>query len=101
MAKVQLSREQLARVLYAPNLNRFVAVTEAGSIREASRRLNISASAVSGQIMQLEEAVGIPLFERSPAGCAFPLGTICQQFPAFCNNLRRPIKCSWVSLRRS
>jgi DNA-binding transcriptional LysR family regulator len=51
-------------VLYAPNLNYFVAVTDAGSIREASRRLNISASAVSRQIVQLEEAVGVPLFER-------------------------------------
>jgi DNA-binding transcriptional LysR family regulator len=64
MTKAQLSREQMSRVLYAPNLNYFVAVTEAGSIREASRRLNISASAVSRQILQLEEAVGIPLFER-------------------------------------
>lgn len=64
MTKAQLSREQLSRVLYAPNLNYFVAVTEAGSIREAARRLNISASAVSRQIVQLEEAVGIPLFER-------------------------------------
>jgi DNA-binding transcriptional LysR family regulator len=64
MIKAQLSREQLSRVLYAPNLNYFVAVTEAGSIREAARRLNISASAVSRQIVQLEEAVGIPLFER-------------------------------------
>lgn len=64
MTKAQLSREQMSRVLYAPNLNYFVAVTEAGSIREASRRLNISASAVSRQILQLEEAVGVPLFER-------------------------------------
>jgi DNA-binding transcriptional LysR family regulator len=64
MTKAQLSREQLARVLYAANLNYFVAVTEAGSIREASRRLNISPSAVSRQILQLEEAVGVPLFER-------------------------------------
>jgi hypothetical protein len=42
---------------------------EAGSIREASRRLNISASAVSRQVLQLEEAVGIspnlpPLFQN-------------------------------------
>jgi DNA-binding transcriptional LysR family regulator len=65
MAKAQLSREQLGRVLYAHNLNYFVAVTEAGSIREASRRLNISASAVSRQIIQLEAAVGVPLFDRS------------------------------------
>lgn len=64
MTKSQLSREQLCRILYAPNLNYFVAVAEAGSIREASRRLNISASAVSRQIVQLEEAVGITLFQR-------------------------------------
>jgi DNA-binding transcriptional LysR family regulator len=64
MAKAQLSREQLSRVLYSHNLNYFVAVTEAGSIREASRRLNISASAVSRQILQLEEVIGVPLFDR-------------------------------------
>lgn len=71
----QLSREQLARVLYAPNLSYFVAVAELGSIREASRVLNISASAVSRQIVQLEDTIGTPLFDRiggklriSPAG---------------------------------
>jgi DNA-binding transcriptional ArsR family regulator len=64
MTKTPLSREQLSRVLYAPNLNYFVAVTQSGSIREASRRLNISASAVSRQILELEKAVGVPLFER-------------------------------------
>ena len=63
MTKAQLSREQLSRVLYSHNLNYFVAVTEAGSIREASRRLGISASAVSRQILQLEEAIGVPLFD--------------------------------------
>lgn len=64
MTKASLSREQLARVLYAANLNYFVAVTEAGSIRGASRHLNVSASTISRQILQLEEAVGVPLFER-------------------------------------
>jgi DNA-binding transcriptional LysR family regulator len=71
----QLSRERLSRMLYVAKLNYFVAVAQAGSIREASRRLNISASAVSKQLVQLEGTIGTPLFDRigrklriSPAG---------------------------------
>lgn len=42
----------------------FVAVAEAGSIRAAARDLNIASSAVNRQILLLEQALGLPLFER-------------------------------------
>ena len=46
----------------------FVAVADAGSIRAAADELNIAASAVSRQVLQLEEALGIDLFERVGRG---------------------------------
>jgi DNA-binding transcriptional LysR family regulator len=42
----------------------FTAVAEAGSIRAASRELNVAASAVSRQLILLEAQLGITLFER-------------------------------------
>jgi DNA-binding transcriptional LysR family regulator len=59
-----LSRDKLARALYGPALYYFAAVCESLSIRAAARRLNIASSAVNRQILQLEETVGGPLFER-------------------------------------
>jgi DNA-binding transcriptional LysR family regulator len=46
----------------------FDEVARHGSIRRAAERLNISASAVNRQILNLEEQVGIALFERLPRG---------------------------------
>ena len=46
----------------------FLAVAEAGSIRGASEALNVAASAVNRQVLQLEAALGIPLFERVGRG---------------------------------
>jgi DNA-binding transcriptional LysR family regulator len=40
------------------------------SIRQASATLNVAPSAVSRQILRLEQMVGIPLFERLPRGVA-------------------------------
>lgn len=42
----------------------FAAVADAGSIRGAARELNIASSAVNRQILQLEQALGLALFER-------------------------------------
>jgi len=58
------SRDKLARALYGPALYYFAAVCESLSIRAAARRLNIASSAVNRQILQLEETIGGPLFER-------------------------------------
>lgn len=42
----------------------FAAVAEAGSVRGASQILNVAASAVSRQIILLEQQFNLPLFER-------------------------------------
>lgn len=53
-----------ARNLYAPAMRYFAKVAEHGSIRAASRDLNVASSAVNRQILWLEEALGLQLFER-------------------------------------
>lgn len=54
--------------IHARSLNYFDMVRQCGSIREAARRLNVASSAVNRQILQLEEEIGAPLFERLPTG---------------------------------
>lgn len=70
-----LSPALLARIFHQAALVHFNAVAEHLSVREASRRLNVASSAVSRQITQLEDALGLALFARegrklalSPAG---------------------------------
>lgn len=46
----------------------FDEVARLGSIRRASERLRIAASAIDRQLLQLEHHVGAPLFERTPQG---------------------------------
>ena len=43
-------------------------VARSGSIRKAADQLNVTASAVNRRIMDLEEELGTPLFERRPRG---------------------------------
>jgi DNA-binding transcriptional LysR family regulator len=43
-------------------------VARTGSIRKAAEQLNVTASAVNRRIMDLEEELGSPLFERRPRG---------------------------------
>src|SRR5712672_997338 len=43
-------------------------VARSGSIRKAADQLNVTASAVNRRIMDLEEELGAPLFERRPRG---------------------------------
>ncbi len=43
-------------------------VARRGSIRKASRALNVASSAINRQILKLEEEIGTPLFQRLPAG---------------------------------
>src|SRR5262252_6614692 len=43
-------------------------VARAGSIRRAAEQLHVTASAVNRRIMDLEEELGAPLFERRPRG---------------------------------
>lgn len=45
-----------------------LAAAEHGGFRRAARRLGVQQSAVSRRIRELEERLGTPIFERSPAG---------------------------------
>ena len=55
----------------------FLAVAELGSVRAAARDLNVAASAISRQLIQLESALGNRLFDRSGRGLKLaPAGEI-------------------------
>lgn len=49
-------------------LRYFTAVGRLGSIRRAADELNVSASAIDRQILNVEADLGMPLFERLPTG---------------------------------
>jgi len=49
-------------------LRYFMAVGRQGSIRRAAEELNVSASAIDRQILNVEAEIGVPLFERLPTG---------------------------------
>lgn len=49
-------------------LRKLIAVAEAGSVRQASRNLNVSQSAVTTSIKQLEEHLDVKLFHRESHG---------------------------------
>lgn len=46
----------------------FEAAARLGSFRDAAAELHLTPSAISHQIRSLEEAIGVPLFERLPRG---------------------------------
>ena len=48
----------------------FIAVAQAGSMREAAQRLQLAQSAISRRIQQLEEDLGVQLLERGARGVA-------------------------------
>ncbi|WP_321504004.1 LysR family transcriptional regulator [Breoghania sp.] len=56
------------RYLYGPTMRYFEAVARAGSVRGAARELNVASSAVNRQILSLEDALGVSLFERVGRG---------------------------------
>lgn len=60
-----LSPAMLARVFHQPALVYFVAVARHASVRAAARQLNIASSAITRQIAQLEDALGMALFHRA------------------------------------
>lgn len=60
-----------------PGLRAFLAVAQAGSMREAAGRLRLAQSAVSRRIQQMEEELGVALLERGARGVALtPAGEI-------------------------
>lgn len=54
--------------IHSPVLGYFDAVRRAGSIREAARQLNVASSAINRQILNLEDELGAPVFDRHPGG---------------------------------
>ncbi len=54
--------------LIAPAAQVFETVAQCGSIRRASERLNVAASAINRRILGLEEELGTALFERHARG---------------------------------
>lgn len=54
--------------IHARALKYFDMIRRSGSIREAARRLHVASSAVNRQLLQLEESIGSPLFDRMPGG---------------------------------
>ncbi|MDZ4360716.1 MAG: LysR family transcriptional regulator, partial [Variovorax sp.] len=46
----------------------FLAVAESDSVAAASRMLNIAQSAITKSVLELEDELGLVLFERSPKG---------------------------------
>ena len=62
----RLSRD--GRLMHAIVLKYFIEVASAGSVRKASERLYVAASAVNRQIHKLEDELGVELFDRMPNG---------------------------------
>lgn len=54
--------------IHARSLGTFDIIRRSGSIRGAAKQLNVTASAANRQLLQLEEEVGAPLFERLTSG---------------------------------
>ncbi|MGZ5271133.1 MAG: LysR family transcriptional regulator [Ramlibacter sp.] len=54
--------------MHATVLKYFVEVARSGSVRKASEKLFVAASAVNRQILNLEEELGVELFDRLPNG---------------------------------
>ena len=54
--------------IHARSLQYFDMIRRCGSIREAARRLHVASSAVNRQLLQIEQEVGSPLFERMSTG---------------------------------
>jgi DNA-binding transcriptional LysR family regulator len=70
-----VTRQETA--LIAIGYRYFMAVAETGSVRAASRSLNVAASAISRQLIQLESHLGVSLFDRSGRGLMLaPAGQI-------------------------
>ncbi len=59
------------------NLLAFEATARHGSVSRAAEELNLTQSAVSRQIQQLEESLGVSLFSRSRQGSCSPMWDAC------------------------
>jgi LysR family transcriptional regulator, low CO2-responsive transcriptional regulator len=57
-----------ARQITFAQLQTLMAITEAGSLVAAAEALNMTPAALTARVKGLEEAAGVPLFTRTPAG---------------------------------
>ncbi|MFN3295426.1 LysR family transcriptional regulator [Caldimonas sp.] len=63
-----------------------IAVAESSSVAATSRMLYIAQSAITKSILELEDALGVSLFERSPrAWCSRPTATASSPVRARCS----------------
>jgi molybdenum-dependent DNA-binding transcriptional regulator ModE len=62
------SNEQTSRRLKLQHLNVFLAVAQTGSMAKGAKRLAISQPVVSRTVANLENSLGVRLFDRSPVG---------------------------------
>jgi DNA-binding transcriptional LysR family regulator len=60
------NNEQLTKPMEIRQLKAFLAIAEAKTFTAGARRVNVTQAAISMQIRQLEDEVGLPLFTRTP-----------------------------------
>jgi DNA-binding transcriptional LysR family regulator len=64
---MQLS-DRLGRRMKLQDLRVLMAVVQAGSMRKAAAHLNTTQPSISRSIAELEDAIGVPLLDRTPQG---------------------------------
>ena len=69
------------------NINTFLSVAELQSFSKAANKLGYSQSNVSLQIQQLEQELGVPLFERT--GKSIRITAAGQDFLFYANEIQR------------
>lgn len=68
MTPASKHHDYLVRRLRLRHLELLVVLTEAGTMRAAANRLHLSQPAISKMLLEVEDALGAPLFERSRQG---------------------------------
>lgn len=92
--------KELIRML--PNLEAFAAVVEHGSLNRAAQTLNISQPALSRKIAQLEEQLGIMLFDRKGKKLELTrLGQICYEYALEQSEMERKLLLRIAEYRSS
>lgn len=84
-------------------LRYFAAVAEEGNLTRAARRLFVSQPALTKQVRQLEERLGVPLFSRSRAGMTLtePGAALAARVPALLGEWDRVLRETRGAARRA
>lgn len=75
----------------------FIAICETGSISRAAQRLNVSPSAVSKRLMQLESELNVKLVERSTHGLA--ITALGERFLRRCRDIVQEVTVAEAEIR--